>query len=158
RNIVTAGLARDGAVIDGSSELAAIAGRLTSRARAQVSFAADGAEWIYPRTLAGVQAGDEVLVYAALPAGAPLHLSIDGRPVAVGALGPAERPLLERAAAQAQIAALTEDKDRAADANAAAALRRRITELSIRHRVLTPYTALLVLESEADYARYHIDR
>ena len=33
-----------------------------------------------------------------------------------------------------------------------------VVSLSVKHRVLSDYTALLVLETEADYARFGIDR
>src|SRR5207302_1939273 len=38
------------------------------------------------------------------------------------------------------------------------ALKHQIVDLSTRFRVLSDFTALLVLETEADYARFHIDR
>jgi len=38
------------------------------------------------------------------------------------------------------------------------ALGLQITELSIKHRVITPFTALLVLETDYDYARFGLDR
>src|SRR5262249_48929503 len=46
----------------------------------------------------------------------------------------------------------------AGDGDLRSALRREIVDLSVRHRVLSDYTALLVLETEQDYARFNIDR
>ena len=37
-------------------------------------------------------------------------------------------------------------------------MRGEVIALSTQHRVLSPYTSLLVLESENDYARFKIDR
>ena len=72
----------------------------------------------------------------------------------------AERPLLERAWAQARIDRLLHLRDTAlaGDDDLRKALGLQITELSVKHRVLSPFTALLVLETEQDYARFGIDR
>jgi hypothetical protein len=150
-------IARDGAVIDGRLEAPEIAARLLRPARAGVTIAVEGAEWFHPRQVDGVQAGDAVLVFASLPAGVPLRIRVDGAEQPIGELGPAEPALLERAAARARIAALLEEKA-AAGADRASALREQITRLSLRHRVISPYTALLVLETEDDYRRFGIDR
>jgi hypothetical protein len=71
-----------------------------------------------------------------------------------------ERPLLERAWVKANIDRLTAmlaDGTAATDA-AKGDLRRQILELSTKYRVLSDYTALLVLETEFDYQRFGIDR
>src|SRR5262249_46940230 len=68
-------------------------------------------------------------------------------------LAAVDRPLLERAWAQAKIAALS-----ARPGKDEGAAKTEIVRLSTTYRVLSPYTALLVLETEADYARYKIDR
>ena len=47
-----------------------------------------GATWSYPRTLDGAQPGDEFLVYAQVPEGAPVSVAVDGSPVATPALRP----------------------------------------------------------------------
>ena len=121
----------------------------------------EGAAWVWPQRLDGVQPGDEVLVYADLPAAHPLRLSIAGKPVAAsGALAPAPRPLLERAWVKARLARLMSQRDAASasDPDLAEALRKQVIDLSVRHRVLSPFTALLVLETENDYRRFGIDR
>jgi outer membrane protein OmpA-like peptidoglycan-associated protein len=46
----------------------------------------------------------------------------------------------------------------ASDPDLAEAVRKQIIELSVKHRVLCDHTGLLVLETEQDYARFHIDR
>ena len=158
RRIVAAGK-RPGALIDGHLEPPEIAARLVRAARAGVEISVEGAEWWYPRTVSGVQAGDAVLVFASLPEGKRFDVRVDGRayPIDEAALGDAEPALLERGAARAHIAALIERKE-TAKGGEAEALRQQIIQLSMRKRVLSPYTALLVLETEADYARFGIDR
>jgi hypothetical protein len=62
---------------------------------------------------------------------------------------------VERAWAQAKIASL-EAQER--DQGRSSELAQQITALSTKHRVLSEYTSLLVLETDADYARFDIDR
>ena len=121
------------------------------------------AQWFYPHTVDGIQPGDSVLVYAQLPSDRPLEVVIgDTRIDEEGAqIATAPRPLLERAQARArieqlgaQLAALGSD----ADPERAAAMRQEIVSISTTHRVLSDYTALLVLETEQDYARFGIER
>ena len=160
RELTTGNLAHDGQRIDGGAPLEEIARRLTLACRSGIRVAVDGAAWIWPETLDGMQPGDEALVYADVPAGRPLRLSLDGRAVAVGELAGIERPLLERAWVQARIERMVHLRDAAlsGDDDLRRALALQITELSVKHRVLSPYTALLVLETEADYARFGLDR
>ena len=162
RGLVTAGLVRDGAVIDGDAGLAAVTRRLTAKTRSGIQVEVAGARWVWPTRLDGVQAGDDVLIYADLPAEQRFALSLGG--VAMEAdrlkLVTVERPLLERGWVQARMRRLQQQRDTlaAGDADLRSALAKQITELSVRHRVLSRYTALLVLETERDYARFGIDR
>jgi tetratricopeptide (TPR) repeat protein len=160
RELTTGNLAHDGQRLDGGAPLEEIARRLTLACRSGIRVAVDGAAWVWPETLDGMQPGDEALVYADVPAGRPLRLSLDGRAVAVGELAGIERPLLERAWVQARIERMVHLRDAAlsGDDDLRRALALQITELSVKHRVLSPYTALLVLETEADYARFGLDR
>jgi tetratricopeptide (TPR) repeat protein len=160
--LVTSGLSRDGAVIDGAAGPAAIADKLTRRSRSGIQVVVEGARWSWPRRLDAVQAGDQALVYARIPEGKPLRVTLDGKPVAVAAdqIARAERPLLERAVARAEIASLTASRDALAPAEKKRReeLKQRIVSISTSKRVLSPFTGLLVLETEADYARFGIDR
>ncbi len=117
---------------------------------------------MWPTTLDGVQAGDERLVYAMLPAELPLEVRLSGAAVrdAKPSLAIVPEPLLGRAHAQARVAELTARRAAlpADDAPGRARLQDEIVQLSTRHRVLSDFTALLVLETEADYARFGIDR
>ncbi len=161
--LVTAGLARDGVVLDATQPPAALARRLTHATRSGIKLEVDGAGWIWPNTLNGVQPGDEVLVYADLPAGKPLRVKANGQALMLaGTLAPVDRPLLERAWVKARIARLLDLHDRGetggADPDMKDVFKKQAIELSIKNRVLCPYTSLLVLETEQDYARFGIER
>ncbi|WP_248361331.1 VIT domain-containing protein [Anaeromyxobacter oryzae] len=160
--IVTAGLARDGAVIDGTAPAAEVLDRLGRATRSGLAVAAEGARWVWPGRLDGVQAGEDVLVYASIPEHLPVRLTVGGRTFtpAVVEVAPPERPLVGRASARARIAAMLGTRDRLPETARAEreALRRSIVDVSVGARVLSPFTALLVLETEADYARAGIDR
>jgi len=160
RELTTGNLPHDGQRLDGAAPLAEIARRLTLACRSGVKVAIEGAAWVWPESLDGSQPGDQTLVYADLPADRPLRLSLGGRPVPVAELAPAERPLLERAWAQARIERLVHLREtaHAGDDDLRRALGLEIAELSVKHRVLSPFTAMLVLESEADYARFGLDQ
>ena len=161
RELTTGNLAHDGQRIDGAAPVAEIARRLTLACRSGIRVAIDGAAWVWPETLDGVQPGDEALVYADLPADRPLRLTLGGQPAAPGGeLATAERPLLERAWAQARIERLLHLRETTAagDDDMRRALGLQIVEVSVKHRVLSPLTAMLVLESEFDYARFGLDQ
>ena len=126
-----------------------------------------GARWIWPSLLSGVQPGHEVLIYADLPPealapGSPLTVKLAG-PVTQTmrvSLAAVERPLLERAWVKARMARIKHHAERATGQSAKErqATRKQLVELSTRFRVLNDYTALLVLETEADYRRFGLDR
>jgi hypothetical protein len=161
RELATGNLAHDGQRIDGAAPLAEIARRLTLACRSGIKVEVEAAGWVWPETLDGVQPGDETLVYADLPAGRPLRLTLDGQPHSLdGELAPIERPLLERAWVQARIERLLHLRESAhgGDDDLRRALGLQVAELSVKHRVLSPYTAMLVLETEWDYARFGLDR
>jgi tetratricopeptide (TPR) repeat protein len=161
RELTTGNLPHDGQRIDGDAPLPEIARRLTLRCRSGIRVEVEGAAWVWPETLDGVQPGDERLVFADLPKGSPLRLSLDGKRVALsGELASVERPLLERAWAQARIERMLHLRDNApaGDADLRKALSLTIVELSVKHRVLSPFTAMLVLETADDYARFGLDR
>jgi tetratricopeptide (TPR) repeat protein len=160
RELTTGNLAHDGQRIDGAAPLAEIARRLTLACRSGIAVKIPGATWVWPDTLDGMQPGDQTLVYADLPAGKPLHLTLDGKPMELAGLGSAERPLLQRAWAQARIERLLHQRETAAasDDDLRQALGLEIVEVSVKNRVLSPFTSLLVLETQYDYARFGLDR
>jgi len=159
RELTTGNLAHDGQRITGSAPLAEIARRLTLACRSGIPVTIEGAAWVWPETLDGVQPGDETLVYADLPADRPLRLSLAGRPIGLGEPASAERPLLERAWAQARIERLLHLREIVSDGDEdlRRALGLQIVEVSVKNRVLSPFTAMLVLESEYEYQRFGLD-
>lgn len=160
RELTTGNLPHDGQRLDGSAPLNEIARRLSLRSRSGIPVKVEGAAWVWPDTLDGVQPGDERLIYADLPKGKPLQLSLGGKRVALSELTTVERPLLERAWAQARIERLVHLRDvaPAGDEDMKQAMKLTITELSVKHRVLSPFTAMLVLETEWNYQRFGLDR
>ena len=160
RELTTGNLEHDGQRLDGGAPLAELGRRLTLACRSGLPVTVEGAAWVWPETLDGVQPGDETLVYADLPAGRPLRLAVAGKALATGSLAEAERPLLHRAWVQARIDRLLHlrDSEHAGDPDMRRALESQVTELSVEHRVLTPFTALLVLETEGDYVRFGLAR
>lgn len=154
RKLVTAGLPRDGVVAEAASGAEAIMGRLATMTRSAIPVRIEGARWVWPSELNGVQPGDEVLVYADVPEGQEVRVRVGDRTSAALDLERVARPLLDRAFAKARIASMIE----LAGPEPAPALVREIVGASTKHRVLSPYTALLVLETDQDYARFSIDR
>ncbi|MBK9752752.1 MAG: hypothetical protein IPO88_04450 [Nannocystis sp.] len=157
KELTNAGLERDGIVVNARLAAPLLASRLIRATRSGLKVNVPGATWVWPQTLDAVQPGDQVLVFADLPPGTPMRVELgdagDSREVP---LKTAERPLLERAWIKANIdrlSAMTE----ASDAGKADT-RKQILDLSVKYRVLSDYTALLVLETDYDYQRFGIDR
>src|SRR5262249_44305012 len=139
----------------------ALAERLGQATTSGIKVAVDGARWVWPTTISGVIPGDDVLVYAELPKGSPFDVELRGPAGATRhavSTRAVEQPLLERAAIKARIERLERERDDTADEKAKEQLKEEIVGLSTKHRVLSDLTALLVLETDADYARFHIDR
>lgn len=149
--LVTADLPRAGVVIDDGAASKAVLSRLVRRAHRKLELVVPGASFQHPKTLSGVQSGDEILVFAKLAPLAPFRVGVGSKaPVALPERT-VVRPLVERAWAKAKIKSLLEGKlDRQK--------RRRIVALSTKHRVLSPFTGLLVLETQRDYDRYGLAR
>ncbi|MEW6281634.1 MAG: VIT domain-containing protein, partial [Candidatus Eremiobacterota bacterium] len=158
--LVRGHLAQDGLVLDGDQGAAELARRLRHRAVSGVTVSVEGAHWVWPQRLDSLQPGEERLVYAQMKAGQEVVVRLGGPlsqqlslPV-VSAVG----PLVERAAVRGVIGRLQEQYHAAPDREERERLRALIVEVSTRHRVVSDHTALLVLESEQDYARFRIDR
>ncbi len=152
RTVVRGVLDRDGVVLDAKLGPDAIARRLSEATSSGVPLKVDGATWSWPRTLDGLQAGDEVLVYMQIEPNKPIAIDVGGQPFKPD-LRTIDRPLVERAWAQAKIQSLIE-----APTEDPATTKKEIIALSTQHRVLSPHTALLVLETENDYRRFNIQR
>jgi outer membrane protein OmpA-like peptidoglycan-associated protein len=162
KRLTAGGLSHDGVVLDDELPSSTIARRMGLATYSGIKLSVPGAGWVWPTQLDGIQPGDQVLVYADLPRDKKLVVQVDG--AAVGQhpvrLAEVQRPLLERAWVNARIQRLEHQRETlaASDPDLRAALKKQIIEISTRYRVLCDYTALLVLETDADYARFHIDR
>lgn len=152
--LVSGNFAHDGMVVDASLGIGNALHRMTTSTLSNVAINVPGAKWFWPNHLEGVQPGDQILVYADMPDGAPFSFSLGAAAPVTPALRSAEEPLLERAFTQAKIASLSELQGRDPQPERI----KEIVDLSIAHRVVSPYTALLVLETERDYARFNITR
>lgn len=152
RTVVRGVLDHDGAVLDGDLGASAIARRLAEATTSGIPVEVEGADWSWPKKLDGLQAGDEVLVYAKLPASKNVKITVGTQQFSPD-LRTAPRPLVERAWAQAKIQSLVDAPE--ADA---ATTKQQIISLSTAHRIVSPYTSMLVLETDADYRRFGIDR
>jgi hypothetical protein len=163
--LVRGTLERDGTVLDGTLPEGEIVRRLGQATQSGIVVKVAGSEWVWPDKLDGRQPGDEVLVYAGLKKGAlapgkPLAITLStGQKVEV-ALTPVAGPLLQRSAVSASISRLgfLRDQLAAEQHEEREKIRQQIIAISTRHRVLSDFTALLVLESERDYQRFGIDR
>ncbi|WP_146156085.1 AgmX/PglI C-terminal domain-containing protein, partial [Enhygromyxa salina] len=162
--MTSAGLARDGVVLDARASADTLATRLKLATLSDIEVSVPGAEWSWPVKLDGVQPGDEVLVYAKLPEDMPMRVLLGGEQTteAPVELTEVSEALLERAWVGARIDAKTLQRSELGTEPGERALRdelrAEIVRLSTTHRVLSDFTALLVLETEADYARFNIDR
>lgn len=153
RGLCTSGLSSDGTVIDMSHDVESILARLTSIPRA-TPVKIEGAEWQWPEKIEGVLPGEEALIYAKIPQGAPAKITLNGTTKEVK-LTTVDRPLLERAWVGAKIQQLVQ---RPPSEQSKEAIQAEIVRLSTTFRVLSPLTSLLVLESESDYKQYKIER
>jgi hypothetical protein len=165
--LVRGTLELDGTLLDGEKGAEVVARRLSQTTVSGLEVDVPGARWVWPSRLDGLQPDDEVLVFADLPKGKlkkgrPLVIRVSGpkkhRQKVQVALAEVNRPLLERAWARAQIERLENERDTVDGAARKQKIEKRIITLSTRHRVLCDLTALLVLETEADYERYGINR
>jgi tetratricopeptide (TPR) repeat protein len=158
--LVRGNLVRDGVVARvGADQIEKLVRRLSEATVSGIAVKVEGAKWSWPSKLDGVQAGDTYSVYAEVPASKELRVTIDGK--AEPALTPrgTGRDLLERAVVQAKVSSMLErEAGLGASPELRADLRKSIVTLATRHRIMTPYTAMLVLETDADYQRYGIDR
>jgi Vault protein inter-alpha-trypsin domain len=152
--LVTAGLPADGVVLDAASGRREILRRLQLATRSGIPVAVEGARWWWPKRIDGAQPGDHFLVYAEAPGSSGPKITV-GKAAKRVKFSHVERPLIERSWAKAKIASLV-DRDRREGESATR--RDQIVNLSTQHRVMSPYTSLLVLETQRDYDRFGLSR
>jgi len=160
---LTTALPTAGVVVDGAMGPGPIVSKLTKETFSNVKVSVPGSEFVWPTEVSGVQPGDEVLVFAELPAETPMKVGL-ARDDGMGSVAPqltrVDKPLLERALMSARISAKTLQRSALAtdDDEGRKALADDIIAMSTKYRVLSDFTALLVLETEHDYRRFDIDR
>ncbi|MCX5745331.1 MAG: AgmX/PglI C-terminal domain-containing protein [Proteobacteria bacterium] len=156
-SIARAGLPHAGDVYDLDRGAQAVTVGLGQPVMVDVAIEIPGATWVYPRILPAARPGSSQLVFARMAAPVQsIDLKVGGVTRTLG-LGTATPALIERAVAGAEIEELENTLARADDATAKT-LRADIARRSIAARVISSQTSMLVLESDADYARYKIDR
>ncbi|MBA3455371.1 MAG: AgmX/PglI C-terminal domain-containing protein, partial [Deltaproteobacteria bacterium] len=157
-SIVRAGLPRAGDVHDLDRSIATVVAGLGEPVAVDVAIEVRGATWVYPKTLPAARPGSTLMVYAKMekPTQA-IDVVIGGRTQTIG-LGTATPALVERAVAGAEIEELENTLAATTEPTETKALREDIAMRSVRARVISSQTAMLVLETEADYARYKIER
>lgn len=150
-----------GLVLDAKDGAEANVQALTHQSVSGVAVEVEGASWVWPQRLNGLRPGQEALIFAELPEpGSSARVSLSG-PVLDQSeipLTPVAWPLLSRAAAGARIASLTRECNDCSDEQQKNLLRRRVVEMSTRCRVVSDFTAMVVLENDWEYARFGINR
>ncbi len=125
-----------------------------------LALAAPGAVWVEPESFRDVEPGSEIVAFARSSGGEAPRLSGDATLVGPAAANevPGFAPLLAREAFRALLGRLERQEGAATDAVARQKLRDERLRISVEERVLCPLTSLLVLETEADYQRFGLDR
>lgn len=131
-----------------------------------LSVSDPNAVWLYPATVSDAQAGTEILALEKVkPGQAPAVTLRNGKKTLLSSLATARslpagtfEPLLTREAYRAYLAYLAARESKETDPAVRAALATEQVRVSVERRVLISRTTLLVLESEADYQRFGLDR
>lgn len=155
--LARAGLPRAGAVLTMDHGPAEVARRLSLATVMQVPISVPGSTWSWPTHLPAAQPGDRVVVFARMAKAGPLAVQVGSTFVAAKPQ-PVPGPLLARAAARGMIAELEARIAAETKPERKTELRKQLSDLSVKQRVLSSETAMLVLETEADYDRYQIPR
>ncbi len=127
--------------------------RLTLTMAVDVPVRVNGAQWQWPRTISA-QSGDNVMVYASFDQ-APRDITVAiGQATALATECQAPAALLANSLARARIAELETLVAASTTGAARTELHTKLVTLSTQSRVLSSATAMLVLESDADYTRF----
>ena len=156
--VARAGLPRAGDVFDLDRGVSTVASGLADPVLVDIPVQVPGATWAFPKTVSAMRPGNTVMVFAkmAKPTQAiDVYLGNERHTLGIVSATPA---LVERAVAGSEIEELETKLTSTADKTAAKSLREDIAKRSIAARVISSQTSMLVLESDADYARYKIER
>jgi len=146
-----------GVVMDFNLDNQRLINKLTTKTFADVPIKISGATWFYPETIDSLQIDEPLLIFAELTGDTPFSIVVADRtiPLTIKAANPI---LLKREWVRARIDKLLNLEAVTIDKDLKSAFHNEIINLSVQSRVLSPYTSLLVLETEEDYRRYQIDR
>jgi tetratricopeptide (TPR) repeat protein len=125
---------------------------------ATLNIIVDGVEWVHLSNFTDVPQGAERFFFARAK-GEP-RIAVQGpQPNGFDTMTlPRAAPLLEREAWRHYVNYLGDREAAENDTLVRQAIIAEQTRLAIEHRILTPRTTLLVLESDAEYARFNVDR
>ena len=133
--------------------------KLTSSVFSNIAIKVSGSNWYWPEKVEALQTNEPLIVFAELKSNSkhPLRIQVGTKRwnLTTKAVNPL---LLKREWVRARLNKLLSMEDQAQDQDMKSAFHNQIIKLSVKERVLSPYTSLLVLETENDYKRYHIDR
>lgn len=135
--------------------------KLTHSVYADQPIKVSGSTWYWPEQVDALQTDEPLIVFAEL---SPEETSKSQITIQVGdnkwtlTSQPANPILLKREWVRARLDKLLDIEDKTSDPDLKNAFHNEVTNLSVKQRVLSPYTSLLVLETEDDYRRYNIDR
>jgi tetratricopeptide (TPR) repeat protein len=133
--------------------------KLTSTVYADVPIKMSGSTWFWPEKVEALQTNEPLIVFGELSSdqGSTINISVGDKNLSLTSKS-ANPILLKREWVRARLDKLLDMEDNAQNKDMKSAFHNEIINLSVKRRVMSPYTSLLVLETEADYRRYKIDR
>jgi len=147
-----------GFVLDAERPTPEIVTRLEGKPASGVKVSLAGADWVWPPVLNGVAPGEARVVYAHLPQPVQeVKVTLGSAPAYTQSLTKVSRPLLHRSVVAANLARLNQQR-LSTKGERRAQIARHMVELSTGNRVVCDLTGLLVLETDADYQRFKINR
>jgi hypothetical protein len=133
--------------------------KLTSSVFSDIAIKVYGSNWYWPEKVEALQTNEPLIVFAEKKSihGDSLNIRVGNKHWNLTSKA-ANPILLKREWVRARLNKLLSLEDKAQDKDMKSAFHNEIIKLSVKERVLSPYTSLLVLETENDYKRYNIDR
>jgi len=142
--------------------------KLTSPVYADIPISVSGSNWYWPEKVEALQTNEPLIIFAerqiASNQSKGVNISIGDKNFPISKMPPQASKskgislLLKREWVQARLDKLLALEDNSSDPDQKNAFHNEIINLSVKERVLSPYTSLLVLETEDDYRRYNIER
>ncbi len=130
--------------------------KLTSSVYTNIPITVSGSKWYWPEKVDALQINEPLIVFAEISE--PLKSITVGNKEFRLTSKQVNPILLKREWVRARLDKLLDMEDKTQDIDIKNAFHNEIINLSVKERVLSPYTSLLVLETENDYQRYHIAR